>query len=66
VIIVGLICGVASTPLQSQDQTGEQVDDAMISAIRQQELDHSEVMDHVGWLADVYGPRVTGSPGFSC
>jgi hypothetical protein len=21
-------------------------------------------MDHVGWLADVYGPRVTGSPGF--
>jgi carboxypeptidase Q len=64
VIIVGMICGIASTPLQSQDQTGEQVDDAMISAIRQQELDHSEVMEYVGWLADVYGPRVTGSPGF--
>ena len=21
-------------------------------------------MDHVGWLSDVYGPRLTGSPGF--
>jgi carboxypeptidase Q len=35
----------------------------MISAIRDEGLAHAQAMDHVIWLADVYGPRVTGSPG---
>jgi carboxypeptidase Q len=56
-------CGLV-TALQSQERPREQVDEAMISAIRDAELAHSQVLDHVIWLADVYGPRVTGSPGF--
>ncbi len=58
-----LLCGAAVPSLMSQGPGAEQVDYGMISALRQQELDHSQVLDHVSWLADVYGPRVTGSPG---
>ena len=43
-------------------QPQEMVDQAMISAIRDEGLSHSQVMDTVGWLADVYGPRLTGTP----
>ena len=25
-------------------------------------MNRSQVMDHVSWLSDVYGPRLTGSP----
>jgi carboxypeptidase Q len=41
------------------------VDQAMISAIRDEGLRHSQVMDTVGWLADVYGPRLTGTPSLT-
>lgn len=39
---------------------GEEI--ATISAIRNQGLQGSEVMKHLSWLADVYGPRVQGTP----
>ncbi|MDT9598675.1 M20/M25/M40 family metallo-hydrolase [Sphingosinicella rhizophila] len=35
---------------------------ATISALRNEGLQASRVMDHLTWLADVYGPRTTGSP----
>jgi hypothetical protein len=54
---------VFATALQSQERP-EPIDYPMLSAIRDEGLQHSQVMDHVGWLADVYGPRLTGSPGF--
>ena len=38
------------------------VDEAMLAAIREEGLQRSQVMRHVGWLSDVYGPRVTGTP----
>ena len=38
------------------------VDQATLSAIRAEGLSRSQVMDHVEWLSDVYGPRVTGTP----
>jgi hypothetical protein len=49
---------------QSQEHPPERVDAAMISAIREEGLSHSQVMDTVSWLADVYGPRLTGTPSF--
>ena len=42
---------------------GEKLDLATIGQIRDEGLNRSQVMDHISWLADVYGPRVTGSPG---
>ena len=40
----------------------EQLDRQMIGKIRDEGLNHSQVMDHISWLSDVYGPRLTGSP----
>ena len=44
-------------------QTAEKLDHATIGQIRDEGLSRSQVMDHIGWLADVYGPRLTGTPG---
>src|SRR3979409_1507454 len=41
----------------------EKLDYAMLGRIRDEGLNRSQVMDHISWLSDVYGPRLTGSPG---
>ena len=40
------------------------IDLGTISRIKQEALTRSQVMDHVGWMSDVYGPRVTATPNF--
>lgn len=62
--VVATGAGWLATVDLSQERPQERVDPAMISAIRAEGLSHAQVMDTVSWLADVYGPRVTGSPGF--
>jgi hypothetical protein len=54
-----ILCLVALPSAQSN----EKLDYAAIAQIRDEGLSRSQVMDHIGWLADVYGPRLTGSPG---
>lgn len=41
----------------------EALDYPALAKIQQEGLNRSQVMDHVWWLSDVYGPRLTGSPG---
>jgi hypothetical protein len=41
----------------------EKLDYATLGHIRDEGMNHSQVMDIVSWLSDVYGPRLTGSPG---
>ena len=41
----------------------EKLDLGMIARIRDEGLKRSQVMDHISWLSDVYGPRLTGGPG---
>ena len=41
----------------------EKLDYETIGKIRDEGLNRSQVMDQIGWLADVYGPRLTGGPG---
>jgi carboxypeptidase Q len=55
--VVFLVAAVALTTAQS-----EKLDFATIGKIRDEGLNRSQVMDHVSWLTDVYGPRLTGSP----
>jgi hypothetical protein len=43
-------------------QAQSPVDIGTISRIKQEALNNSQAMDHVGWMSDVYGPRVTGTP----
>src|SRR3954451_22667076 len=38
------------------------VDRDVVSRIREEGLTRSQVMDHLSWLTDVYGPRLTGGP----
>jgi hypothetical protein len=45
-------------------QTAERVDTDAIAKIRAEGLKNSQVMEHMFWLTDAYGPRLTGSPGF--
>src|ERR1044071_1943516 len=40
----------------------EKIDYVTIGRIRDEGMNRSQVMDHVSWLADVCGPRTTGSP----
>jgi carboxypeptidase Q len=55
VVAIALIAGLAA---QSP------VDLGTIARIKQAALTTSQVMDHVSWLSDVYGPRVSGTPQF--
>jgi len=42
----------------------ERVDISAVERIRREALQNSQVMEHAFFLSDVYGPRLTGSPGF--
>lgn len=42
----------------------ETVDLSVVQRIRTEAFENSQVMDHVFRMADVYGPRLTGSPAF--
>ena len=41
----------------------EKVDLDAVHRIETEAFHHSKVMDHAFYLTDVYGPRLTGSPG---
>jgi carboxypeptidase Q len=52
-----LACGAAA------QTSGEKVDLEAVRRIRDAALNHSQIMEMVGELSDVSGPRLTGSPG---
>ena len=58
IVAAMLAAGAAVAGAQS-----EKLDYAMLGRIRDEGLARSQVMDHISWLSDVYGPRLTGSPG---
>ncbi len=45
-------------------QAQEGVDLAVVHQIKREALERSQVMDHLFYLVDVHGNRLTGSPGF--
>jgi carboxypeptidase Q len=42
----------------------EKFDSAGVAQIKDEGMNHSQVMDILSYLTDVYGPRLTGSPGY--
>ncbi len=56
--VAAVTCLITATAAQSP------VDLGTISRIKQEALTRSQVMDHIEWMSDVYGPRVTGTPNF--
>ena len=60
---VALAIMAASAPSAIRAQ--EKVDVATIDRIRTEEMQHSQIMDIMSWLTDVYGPRLTWSPNLA-
>src|SRR5688572_32861584 len=58
-----LTAGLAFAPLAAQ-QPQERIDYDAIYRIKDEGFQRSRVMEITSWLTDVYGPRVTNSPGF--
>lgn len=56
--LLAFLCLFVALPVTAQ----ERVDEDAIAAIRAEGLENSQVMETLGWLTDVYGPRLTGSP----
>jgi carboxypeptidase Q len=59
-ILASMLAAGAASLVGAQS---EKLDYAMLGRIRDEGLSRSQVMDHISWLSDVYGPRLTGSPG---
>ena len=57
-----LIVSLAASAIVFAAAQSEKIDFATIGRIRDEGLTRSQVIDHVSWLSDVYGPRLTGSP----
>ncbi len=58
-----LLAGLALAPISAQ-QAPERVDFDAIYKIKEEGFQRSRVMEITSWLTDVYGPRLTNSPGF--
>jgi hypothetical protein len=58
-----LATAVMFMPVSAQ-QAPERVDLDAIYKIKQEGFQNSRVMEIMSWLTDVYGPRLTNSPGF--
>ena len=59
-LAAAILALVASAPLVAQDS----VDLDVVHKIRQEALQNSQVMEHLFYLTDVSGSRLTNSPGF--
>jgi carboxypeptidase Q len=46
------------------DDKPEKPDLAVVHRIKEEAFRHGQVMDHLFWLTDANGPRLTGSPGW--
>ena len=57
-----LTAAVTLAPLSAQQS--ERVDLDAIYKIKEEGFARSRVMEIMSWLTDVYGPRLTNSPGF--
>ncbi|PHS28741.1 MAG: peptidase M28 [Robiginitomaculum sp.] len=59
---VKLVSMCACLAISGAAQAQEAVDLDMVNRIRDEGFNHSHVMDNLGYLTDVIGPRLTGSP----
>ena len=59
-----LAAALAFTPIAAQQPPQDKVDYEAIYKIKDEGFARSQVMDIISWLTDVYGPRLTNSPGF--
>ena len=61
-LIFGLTGALLLPPFLARSE--EPVDLSVIHRIKAEAFENSKVMDHVFYLTDVHGPRLTNSPGY--
>ncbi len=59
------LLGALLVALTLSAQGPSPLDAATIARVRDEATTRSKVYEHVWWLSEVYGPRVTGTPAFS-
>lgn len=62
--ILVLASFVAGGTLPAQQAASEPVDLAVLTQIKAQAFQNSQVMEHLFYLSEVYGPRVNNSPNY--
>src|SRR5438132_7081685 len=55
---------VALTAAATTAHANESIDLQVVHRIKTEAFTHGQVMDHLFWLTDANGPRLTNSPGF--
>jgi hypothetical protein len=63
--ITAAACLLVAVTLSAQAPPPAGLDFATIGRIRTEAIQHSQAVDHVWWLSEVYGPRATATPAFS-
>jgi hypothetical protein len=53
-----------AAPVFAQESRSDRPDLTIVSRIKTEAFDNSQVMDTLGYLTDAYGPRLTASPEF--
>jgi len=61
-LVVALVAVMAALPLAADGPVTETIDLDAVYRIKEEGLQRSKVMEMESYLADVYGPRLTGSP----
>src|ERR1700751_4380562 len=61
-VTLAIVMGSVLVPLLAAQGANGHTDSTIATRIRQEEEQHSQIMRTLHMLADVYGPRVTGSP----
>jgi len=60
-LVVLIVCTIASTAPIAQDRQ-EKIDREIYWKIRSEAVEHSQILNTLHVLTDLYGPRLTGSP----
>jgi carboxypeptidase Q len=63
-LVLGAALALAVTLMPVSAQQAERVDLNAVYKIKEEGFQRSRVMEIMSWLTDVYGPRLTNSPGF--
>lgn len=61
-VLVVIITGAGNPRVYGIQSPQEKVDLDVIGRIKEEAFNHSQIMETVGYLTDVIGPRLTGSP----
>jgi carboxypeptidase Q len=60
--LIASTCLLPASPLTAQEAAPEKIDLTVLHDIKTQAFQHSQVMDHLFYISEVYGPRITSSP----